>query len=125
MILLPFSNHSTDDSTALFQVLATSGCNSVNRVSQSESRIQILLQFDWMARFWLLQPDVARTWKSAVFSQKKTKKKHSCRNYTLILYFVWQTLTNSLQPSGVGSFPCSQCSWYVVESMHICTANSS
>ena len=52
--------------TALFQVLATSDCNSVNRVSQSESRIQILLQFDWMAWFSLLQPDVARTWKSAV-----------------------------------------------------------
>jgi len=55
-----------NNGTALFQVLATSGCNSVNRVSQSESRIQILLQFDWMARFSLLQPDVARTWKSAV-----------------------------------------------------------
>ena len=57
--------------TALFQVLATSGCNSVNRVSQSESRIQILLQFDWMARFSLLQPDVARTWKRAVACLQK------------------------------------------------------
>jgi len=31
-----------------------------NHVSQSESRIQILLQFDWMAQFSLLQPDVAK-----------------------------------------------------------------
>ena len=52
--------------TVFFQVLATSGYNSVNRVSQSDSRIQILLQLDWMARFSLLQPDVARTWKYAV-----------------------------------------------------------
>jgi len=49
--------------TAFFQVLATS---SYNRVSQSDSRIQILLQLDWMARFSLLQPDVARPWKNAV-----------------------------------------------------------
>ena len=32
-------------------------CNSIDLVSQSESRIQILLQFDWMAWFSLLQPD--------------------------------------------------------------------
>jgi len=44
-------------STVVLQVLATSGCNSVNHVNQSESRIQILLQFDWMAQFSLLQPD--------------------------------------------------------------------
>ena len=43
--------------TAVFQVLATSGCNSNNRVNQSESRNQIFLQFDWMVRFSLLQPD--------------------------------------------------------------------
>ena len=41
------------------------GCNSGNLVSQSDGRIQILLQFDWMAQFSLLQPDVARTWKDA------------------------------------------------------------
>jgi len=50
--------------TVLFQVLSTSSCNSVNRVSQSESRILTLLQFDWMARFLLLQLDVARIWES-------------------------------------------------------------
>ena len=60
--------------TALFQVLATSGCKSVNRVNQSESRIQILiLQFDWMARFSLLQPDVARTWKNAVLKRRSKR----------------------------------------------------
>jgi len=48
-----------------FQVLATSGCNSINCVNQPESRFQIL-QFDWMAWFSILQPDVARTWKIAV-----------------------------------------------------------
>ena len=42
------------------------GCNSVNHVSQSESRVQIFLQFDWMARFSLLQLDVAKTWKNTV-----------------------------------------------------------
>ena len=52
--------------TAIFQVLATSGYSSVNRMSQSDSRIQILLQLDWMARFSLLQPDVARTWKNVI-----------------------------------------------------------
>ena len=36
--------HSTEYNTAPFQVLATSGCNSVNIVSQSENRIQV--QFD-------------------------------------------------------------------------------
>jgi len=44
-------------STVFFQVLATSSCNSIDLISQSESRIQILLQFDWMAWFLLLQPD--------------------------------------------------------------------
>ena len=57
---------STAMRTVFFQVLATSGYNSVNCVSQSYSKIQILLQLDWMARFSLLQPDVARTWKYAV-----------------------------------------------------------
>jgi len=47
-----------------FLQLPVSSCNSVNRVSQSESRIQIILQLDWMARFSLLQPDVSRTWKT-------------------------------------------------------------
>ena len=51
--------------TAFFQVLATFGCNSINHVSQSESRIQILLQFDWTAQLWLLQPDVAETWQNS------------------------------------------------------------
>jgi len=41
--------------TAVFQVLATSGCNSNNCVNQSESRTQVFLQFDWMVRFSLLQ----------------------------------------------------------------------
>jgi len=35
--------------------------NSENFVSQSDCRIQILLLFDWLARFSILQPDVART----------------------------------------------------------------
>ena len=39
-------------------VLTNSFCSSINLVSQSESRIQILLQFVW---FSLMQPDVART----------------------------------------------------------------
>ena len=34
-------------------------------MSRSDSRIQILLQFDWMARFSLLQPDAAKTRKKA------------------------------------------------------------
>ena len=42
--------------SAVFQVLATFGCNCINCVNQSESRIQIL-QSDWMAWFSLLQPD--------------------------------------------------------------------
>jgi len=54
--------------TTLFQILATSSwrCNSFNHVSQSESRIQTLLQFDWLARFSFLQPDVARTGNNTV-----------------------------------------------------------
>jgi len=47
-------------------ILATSGYNSINLVSQSEGRIQILMLFDWMAWFSLLQPDVVSTWKSTV-----------------------------------------------------------
>lgn len=43
--------------TAFFRVLATFCCSSTNRANQSEGRIQ----FDWLARFLLLQPDVART----------------------------------------------------------------
>jgi len=54
--------------TAFFQVLATSG---YNHVSQSDSRIQILLQLEWMARFSLLQPDVARTWEKCCTSQEQ------------------------------------------------------
>ena len=37
--------------------IATSGCNSNNRVNQWKSRTQTFLQFDWMVRFSLLQPD--------------------------------------------------------------------
>jgi len=57
--------------TAFFCVLATSGYNSGNLASQSESRIQILLLLDWMTQFLLLQQDVARTWKNAVHCSKK------------------------------------------------------
>jgi len=35
----PFRFSKKERDTALFQFLATSGCNSVNHVSQSESRI--------------------------------------------------------------------------------------
>ena len=52
--------------TAFFQVLATYGCHSINHVHQSESRIQILLQFNWMTRFSVLYLDIATTWKNAV-----------------------------------------------------------
>ena len=47
--------------TALFQVLATSGCKSENRAIQSNCRRIWNLLSDWLTRLTLLQPDVART----------------------------------------------------------------
>jgi len=57
-----------------FLQLPVSGCNSVNHVSQSESRIRIVLQLDWMARFSLFQPDVSRTCKNSLHTQTVAPK---------------------------------------------------
>ena len=53
-------------SAASFQVLATSGCKSENCAIQSNCRRIWSLLSDWLTRLTLLQPEVARTWKSAV-----------------------------------------------------------
>ena len=43
-----------------------SGCKSENRTIQSNCRKIWFLLSDWFTRLLLLQPDVARTWKTAV-----------------------------------------------------------
>jgi len=44
-------------------ILVISSQQSVNGVSQSENRIQTVVQFDWLIRLALLLPDIARTLK--------------------------------------------------------------
>jgi len=57
-------------------VYATSCCNSVNHVSQSERGIQILLQFDWTVQFSLLPSYVTGTWKNTVATALANYSKH-------------------------------------------------
>jgi len=60
-------------------------------VSQSKSRIQVLLLFDGMAKFSLLQPDVARTWKNAVLCCQKVGSSNQILRmpYDIYMYMAW------------------------------------
>jgi len=93
----------------------------------SESRIQILLQFDWMVQFALLQLNVARTWKNAVATQEVLmfgchRNGHNWgSNDGKMLYK--HKLTPKMDNTGMSLVPTQQWYWQMVHFLPVVTVS--